>query len=110
MPNFRVEFIGERLADAAQANAKKATATLRSSPFGDGRMLSVDFDGTNPTIVDHGLGRELQGFVVCGMTAAASPSPGIIWQTDPQPTGMDLSLQVSLRCSGSAATASIWFY
>jgi hypothetical protein len=74
-----------------------------SNPFLAGRLLTgVVLSNGTPTIINHGLGQKLQGWLIVGISAAATVY-------DNQSTNPSPQLTLSLT-SNAVATANLWVF
>ena len=106
---FKTEQTGDRQINAIQDNVRSATQALRSGPFGAGNLVKdVEFS-LGITIVDHGLGRTPQGFIVVRYVVTNGTTPYALVQVSDPTTTIDTSRQFALGAANSG-TADIWFF
>lgn len=84
-----------------QSNIDRLANEIQQEPVMRGVLLKDQSIGTSNTVINHGLGRAYQGFIVARLNADAR-----IWESA---TSSQPATQIILRAS-AACTASIWVY
>lgn len=103
---YRREHTGTAGGDRAQLPAQQAAQSFNAIPFASGVWVKGAVIGTTDTVVNHGLGRTPQGYLVTriqGNAAAFKESAAAN-----QPT--DKTRQYAFIASGSSVTLDIWFF
>ena len=107
---FRQEVTGsasldrsQRMAQMVGASLDTLKASLRDVPFLDGVLVPNVVIGTSDTLITHGLGRPVRGYIATRVRTFAP------WrESTSQPS--DTSQRFSLIASGSSATVDLWFF
>lgn len=106
---FKTEQTGDRQINQIQSNVAATTQALRSGPFGAGNLVKDVTFSLGETIVNHGLGRVPQGFIVVRYVVTNGTIPyALVQVSDPSMT-IDTSRQFVLGAVNSG-TADIWFF
>lgn len=109
---FKQEQTGSRQGQAIQVNTQQVTQILRNGPFGNGNLIKGISIAPGTLLVNHGLGRAYQGFVVVRYQVTAGTTPGAIVEvSDPGTLGItvDPTLQILLG-SINNAVIDVWFF
>lgn len=95
---------GNRQVGQLQSDIAGGTQQLRQGPFGDGVLVTgLSFSGGTSKVVNHGLGRDIQGWVVVRIQGDAASTGFTLVET----ASDDKTCTLLPR---TTATAAIWFW
>lgn len=102
---FRREHTGNASLDRVQAQAQRTATALNLLPFADGVWVRNQvITGGADTIVNHGLGRKPQGYIVTRSTAGV-----VVFESAAASQPTDQTRQYALRAS-STVTVDLWIF
>ena len=99
---FQREHTGDVQQDRAQRLAQQTADAVNALPFLKGNWIKAKPIGTSATVIDHGLGRAWQGYLITRMRADAR-----VYEAATQPA--DPKKQLSLQAS-SAVTVDLYVF
>lgn len=103
---FRRVQTGTFEGDQMQAQATQTAKAVNALPFSGGVWVKGAVIGTSTTIVNHGLGRKPQGYLVTRVQSNAVP-----WcEALPANQPADQTRQYAFVASGSSVTLDIFFF
>lgn len=102
---FRRVQVGDFASDQIQRQAQQATQALRQIPFSSGVWLRNVAIGTGDTVVNHGLGRKPQGYIVTRVQGNAAS----IVESLPANQPPDQTRQYAFVAT-AATTVDLWVF